>query len=166
MAADLERGVVLDADALNALAQLPDGAARLPGRSVLTPHPGELARLLGSSVAAIQAERLAAAREAAGRFGAVVVLKGAHTLVAAPGGAVALSPFANPLLATAGSGDVLAGMIGAYLGQGLEPFVAAALGVYVHGASGEALRSDFGDAGLLAGEIAGRVPSVARDLKA
>ena len=107
---------------------------------------------------------MGAAREAAGRYGCAVVLKGAHTVVADVEGRARISPFANPLLATAGSGDVLAGMIGAYLGQGLSPFDAASLGVYLHAAVGEALRSEYGDGGLLAGEIAARLPSVVREL--
>ena len=163
---DLRRGVVIDADALNAIAAMPDGAERVPANAVLTPHPGEMARLLGTTVADVQSRRLQATQEAASRFGCCVVLKGAHSVIAAPGGRTGLSPFANPLLATAGSGDVLAGMIGAYLGQGLEPFAAACLGVYLHGAAGEALREEYGDSGLLAGELATRLPRVVRDIAA
>ena len=164
--ADLAGGAVIDADALNALATMPDGARRLPPRAVLTPHPGEMARLLGIPVADVQSRRLPVAREAADRFGCVVVLKGAHSVVAAPGGRTALSPFANPLLATAGSGDVLAGMIAGYLAQGLDPFEAAALGVYLHAATGEALRGEYGVSGLLAGEIAAKLPSVVKEISA
>ncbi len=157
-------GVVIDADGLNALAALDDGAERTPARAVLTPHPGEMARLLGSSVAAVQANRAGAAREAAARYGCTVVLKGAHTVVAEAAGRVRISPFANPLLATAGSGDALAGMIAAYLGQGLAPFDGASLGAYLHAATGEALRAEYGAGGLLAGEIAERLPGVVREL--
>ncbi len=160
----LARGVVIDADALNALASMGDAPERVPSNAVLTPHPGELARLLETTVADVQSRRLSAAQEAAARFGCTVVLKGAHTVVAQPGGETRLSPFANPLLATAGSGDVLAGMIGAYLAQGLEPFAAASLGVYMHGAVGEALRTEMGDSGLLAGDIAANLPRVVRDI--
>ena len=161
---DLGGRVVIDADALNALAALEDGAERTPAGAVLTPHPGEMARLLGSSVAAVQENRVGAAREAAGRYGCTVVLKGAHTVVADAEGRARISPFANPLLATAGSGDVLAGMIAAYLGQGLGAFEGASLGVYLHAAVGEALRTEYGDGGLLAGEIASRLPKVVREL--
>ncbi len=160
----LRRGFVLDADGLNALAALPDGPERLPKNGVLTPHPGEMARLLGREVREVQADRIASAREAARRFGCVVVLKGAHTVVADPGGRVRLSPYANPLLASAGTGDVLAGLIGGYLAQGKEPFEAASLGVYVHAAAGESLREQLGDAGLLARDLADRVPRVVREL--
>lgn len=166
MAEDLARGAVIDADALNALAVMPGAAERIPANVVLTPHPGEMARLMGTTVAEIQARRLDAARDGAARFGCTVVLKGAHTVVAAPDGRAALSPFANPLLATAGCGDVLAGMIGAYLAQGLEPYDAARLGVYLHAAAGESLREEYGEAGLLAGEVATRLPRVVREMGA
>lgn len=163
---ELAGGVVIDADALNALATMPDAAGRVPNRAVLTPHPGEMARLVGTSVADVQARRMSVAREAAARFGCVVVLKGAHSVVAAPDGKTALSPFANPLLATAGSGDVLSGMIAAYLAQGLAPFEAAALGTYLHAAAGEAMREEYGNSGLLAGEIAAKLPSVVKEISA
>lgn len=164
--AELPRGAVIDADALNALAAMPDAVDRIPANAILTPHPGEMARLMQVTVAEVQARRLEVAREAAARFGCTMVLKGAHTVVAAADGRAALSPFANPLLATAGSGDVLAGMIGAYLGQGLGTFAAACLGVYLHAACGEALREEMGSSGLLAGEIAGRLPRVAKEIGA
>ncbi|MDQ7030774.1 MAG: NAD(P)H-hydrate dehydratase [Ardenticatenia bacterium] len=119
---------VLDADALNALAAF-DGAweEQLPaGRFVLTPHPGEMARLMGVNVSDVQARRLALARQQAKAWRQVVVLKGAFTVVAAPDGRVSVSPFAHPILATAGTGDVLAGLIGGLLAQGIPPFDAAA----------------------------------------
>ncbi|MGE5595703.1 MAG: NAD(P)H-hydrate dehydratase, partial [Hyphomicrobiales bacterium] len=163
--ATLRAGAVVDADALNALAAMPDGPGRVPANAVLTPHPGELARLLGTTVADIQSRRLQAAREAAERFGCTVVLKGAHTVVCAADGRTRLSPYANPLLATAGSGDILAGMIGAYLAQGLEPFDAACLGVYLHAATGEAIREEYGHGGLLASEIAERLPRVVKEVR-
>ncbi|MGH2632274.1 MAG: ADP-dependent NAD(P)H-hydrate dehydratase, partial [Tepidiformaceae bacterium] len=128
--------------------------------------PGELARLMKTTVADIQSRRLEVAKQAAAAFGCVVVLKGAATVIAAADGRARMSPFSNPLLATAGSGDVLSGIIGAYLAQGLAPFEAACLGVYVHAATGEALRADFGSAGLLAGDIATRLPGVVRDIAA
>ncbi len=126
MAHDIAGGIVVDADALNALARMSDGPERVPANAVLTPHPGEMARLLGSTVEDVQAGRLQAAQQRATKFGCTVVLKGAHTVVAAADGRSALSPFANPLMATAGAGDVLAGIIAGYLAQGLEPFIAAA----------------------------------------
>lgn len=164
--AGASHGAVIDADALNAIAALDDGPERVPGSAVLTPHPGEMARLMRTTVVDVQGRRLEIAKDCAARFGCVVVLKGAHSVVAAPDGRASLSPFANPLLATAGSGDILSGMIGGYLAQGVEPFTAACLGVYLHGAVGEALRAEYGEAGLLAGEIAARLPRVARAVAA
>ncbi|MBK7127470.1 MAG: NAD(P)H-hydrate dehydratase [Dehalococcoidia bacterium] len=161
---DAANGVVIDADALNALASLPDGPGRVPPNAVLTPHPGELARLMQTTVADVQSRRLAIAGEAAAKYGCTVVLKGAHSVIATADGRTSLSPFANPLLATAGSGDVLAGVIGGYLAQGAAPFEAACLGVYLHGATGEALSEDYGAAGLLASEIAARLPKVVKDV--
>ena len=158
--------VVLDADALNAFAGRP---AKLRGPRlrplVLTPHPGEAGRLLGRPSRAIQADRLGAARALAGRTRGVAVLKGAHTLIAEPGGRVAVNPTGTPLLATAGSGDVLAGIIGAFLAGGLSPIDAAICGVWLHGAAADSLEPRLGDAGLLAHEIADALPGVRRALK-
>lgn len=164
--AQLPNGVVIDADGLNALAALDDGPERTPANAVLTPHPGEMARLMHTTVEDVQSRRLEVAKEAANRFGCTVVLKGAHTVVASADGQARLSPFANPLLATAGSGDILTGMIAGYLAQRVTPFAAASLGVYMHAAVGEALREEMGDSGLLAGEIAARLPRVTKDITA
>ncbi len=127
---------VWDADALNLLAS---GQLQLPANCVLTPHPGEAARLLGSSVAAVQADRPAAALALAQRYQAVVVLKGVGSLVAAPDGRLRLCSHGHPAMAGAGLGDVLAGLIGALIAQGLSPFSAAGLGVWLHARAGEAL---------------------------
>lgn len=129
---------VLDADALNALAAAEGEWWRdLPeGHFVLTPHPGEMSRLTGREMGDIQAHRLEVAREQAMTWRQVVVLKGAFTVIAAPDGRVSLSPFATAALATAGTGDVLAGTIAGLLAQGLEPYDAARLGVYLHGLAG------------------------------
>ncbi len=154
--------IVLDAEALRSLATTDgwwDGDRR---PAVLTPHAGEFARLRAGSgldpaddgdLVDDDAARVVAARDAAARWGQVVVLKGAATVIAAPDGSVAIAPFENPALATGGTGDVLAGAIGALLAQGLEPFAAARLGVYLHGLAGEAVRERFGDAGLLASDL-------------
>ena len=166
LASDLPNGIVFDADALNALASMPDAGERMPEKAVLTPHPGEMARLMDMTVGEVQEARLQTAKGAAAKYGCTVVLKGAHSVVAHADGRARLSPFANPLLATAGSGDVLAGIIGGYLAQGMEPFEAACLGVYAHGATGEALRLEYGEAGLLAGEIADRLPKVVKEIAA
>ncbi len=127
---------VWDADALNLLAT---GALDLPGDCLLTPHPGEAARLLGLTVAEVQADRPAAARALAARFGCAVLLKGAGTLVADRDGRLALCDLGHPAMASAGLGDVLAGVAGALLAQGLTPFDAACLAVWLHAAAGERL---------------------------
>jgi NAD(P)H-hydrate epimerase len=162
---DIAGGVVVDADALNAIARMSDGPERVPANAILTPHPGEMARLLDTTVQVVQARRLQAAQECAAKYGCTVVLKGAHSVIATVDGRSALSPFANPLMATAGAGDVLAGIIAGYLAQGAGAFEAACLGVYLHGAAGESLREEYGEAGLLAGELAARLPRVVREIQ-
>jgi len=159
------RGLVCDADALNLLAQLPDWWARLPAQTVLTPHPGEMARLARHSTSDIQGDRIGCALRCAEQWGHVVVLKGAHTVIAAPDRRAVVLPFANPALATAGSGDVLAGCVAGLMAQGLAPFDAALCGAYLHGAAGEQWRTVHGDAGLLAGELASLIPDVLHALK-
>ena len=157
--------VVLDADALNALARLPHWPDEIKGRAVLTPHPGELARLTGGSVAEVQADRLGAARRSASEWRQTVVLKGAHTVVARPDGWALLSPFATAALATAGTGDVLAGAIAGLIAQGVEPFTAAGLGVYLHGAAAASFEADYGASGLLASELGAAIAHVAARLR-
>jgi NAD(P)H-hydrate epimerase len=153
--------VVVDADAINVLAALDprQQAACLGARSVLTPHPGEMARLLGREVASIQADRLGQAREAARKWRTTVVLKGAGTVVATGEGEAWLDPGGNPALATAGSGDVLAGAIAGLLAQGLPGPQAAALGVYLHRSAGDRVRARLGDAGAIAGDLLGELPA-------
>ena len=156
---------VVDADGLNALADVPEWWKQTSGRLVLTPHPGELARLRTTDAKAIQADRLAAASEAASAWNQVVVLKGAYTVVAAPDGRATLLPFANPALASAGTGDVLAGAIAGFLAQGLAPEPAAIVGAYVHGLAGELARKAMGEAGALAGDLLPLVPVAIRQLR-
>lgn len=160
-----ELAVVLDADGLNLLGQLAGWPDRLPANAVLTPHPAEMARLLGRSTAEVQAARLVTAREAARRWRTTIVLKGACTVIAAPDGQARVSPIATPALATAGTGDVLAGVIGGLLAQGLRPFDAASLGVYLHGVAGTAVAQDVGEAGTLAGDLLLALPRVMRELR-
>lgn len=152
-----ERALLLDADALNLLAE--QRAVEAPwdhGRPVvLTPHPGEAGRLLGRDSASVQADRLGAHRALVERFGAVVVLKGAGTLVGAPGWMTHLCDRGNPGMAVAGMGDVLSGVIGALLAQGHAPFLAGAAGVLAHARAGDyAVDRVGGQRGLLAGEMA------------
>jgi hydroxyethylthiazole kinase-like uncharacterized protein yjeF len=150
--------LTIDADGLNALAKIEDWAKRLSPDSILTPHPGEMARLLGSSIKQVQADRVTIARDQAAAWGQVVVLKGAHTIVAGPDGRVAIEPFANPGLATAGTGDILAGTIVALRAQGLDAFKAAVAGAYLHGLAGELARREKGTAGMVAGDVLARLP--------
>lgn len=159
--------LVVDADGLNALARLPQWWQRLPANSVLTPHPGELARLLGVSLAALrEQDRLAVTQEAAARWQQVVVHKGAYTVVAGPDGQTMVLPFAHGALSVGGSGDVLAGIIVSLLAQNLPPFAAACLGGYLHGAAGLLAAQAQGPAGLLAREIAHHLPRALAGLTA
>jgi hydroxyethylthiazole kinase-like uncharacterized protein yjeF len=157
--------LIVDADGLNLLAQMPNWPTRLPPNTILTPHPGEMARLVGRPLSAVRdEERVALARESAAAWGHVVLLKGAYTVIAAPGGQATLLPFANPLLAVAGSGDVLGGIIVSLLAQGVKPYEAAVLGGYLHGAAGQLAADYWGNAGLLASELADWVSHVRRGL--
>lgn len=157
--------VTLDADALNALAELDGWADRASGPWVMTPHPGEMARLCRLAVAEVQADRVGIARARAADWRQVVILKGAPTVVASPSGDVRLNPHVNPALASAGTGDVLAGTVAGLLAQGVEPFAAATLGVYLHGAAGELVRAATGDSGLLAGDLLPWLPQVQKELR-
>jgi hydroxyethylthiazole kinase-like uncharacterized protein yjeF len=148
---------LFDADALTLFGGKAEAFAATETPRVLTPHAGEAARLLGTTSLAIEADRFAAARTLAARARAVVVLKGPYTLVAEPGGRVVINPGANPVLATAGSGDTLAGILGAML-CGLSPFDAACAAVFIHAAAAEPWSEVHGDRGLLASEIADGVP--------
>lgn len=145
--------MVVDGGGLNLLSRSGEWWRGVRRELVLTPHPGEFQRLMVRPAGESDAERIDSAREAAGRFGQVVVLKGAGTVIASPHGQVAVSPFAVAALATAGSGDVLGGLIGAFLAQGVGPFEAACLGVYLHGRAGERLSWRFGDAGIAASDL-------------
>lgn len=153
--------LVIDADALNILAGLPDWWMSLIGDpaspSIVTPHPGEMARLMHRTVEGIQNDRIGSAKSAAEQWGVIVVLKGSHTVVASPDGNVWVSPWALPGLGTAGTGDVLAGAIAGFLSQGLSPLDASACGVYVHGLAGH-INSTQGNAGLLASDVANALP--------
>lgn len=132
---------------------------KLKGEVVLTPHPGEMSRLTGLSIDEIQKDRINIAQKFAKKWGKVVVLKGANTVIVSPT-QTAISPFANPVLATAGTGDILAGCIAGLLAQGLMPFDAAYAGVYIHGMAGEELRKKTGEAGALASDLLPFLPKV------
>ena len=186
---------VIDADGLNNLSRLPNWWQRRSGALTLTPHPGEMATLTGQTTAAVQQNRVAAARRWAAFWQAVVVLKGACTAVANPGraapggfesdrsgpgrgesnrgepdlaaleGLVRLSPFANPGLASGGTGDVLTGIIGGLLAQGLSPFDAASCGVYLHGRAAETLTARRGNAGILASDLIDCLPQTIMQIR-
>jgi len=156
------RPVVLDADGLNVLAGHPEVLREARSPVVITPHPGELARLLGVSSAEIQRGRIHAAQSASRITGAVTVLKGARTVVTDPNGRLAVIPTGNPGMATGGMGDVLTGAIAALIGQGLGPFDAAWVGAFLHGAAGDLVAASLGDRGLLAREVADAIPVVIR----
>lgn len=161
--AELRRPAVIDADGLNALAGGDRWWRDVSAPLVLTPHPIEFGRLTHADPPVDNDDaRATAAAAAAGEWGRVVVLKGANTIVAAPDGAVMRSEVATPALATAGSGDVLAGVIGALLAGGLEPFDAAACGVALHAAAGLLAEQRIGPAGTMAHDIAHLLPAAAR----
>ena len=153
--------VVIDADGLNVLAGRTDVLRDRPGSAVLTPHPAELGRLLQQSVGEIQSDRLGAARRAARELGCVVLLKGFRTIVAAPGGEAVVNPSGGPELATAGTGDVLSGVLAALLAAGLPPFHAAWCGAYLHGVAGS-LAATATESGALAWDVAEALPEAVR----
>ncbi|HYM70102.1 MAG TPA: NAD(P)H-hydrate dehydratase, partial [bacterium] len=152
----LGRPAVLDADALNALAGEPQRLREAAAPLVITPHPGEMARLLGCAIPDVQRDRVETARSAARSLGVTVVLKGARTVVAAPGGAARIIPTGNAAMATGGMGDVLTGATAALLAAGLPAFEAAACAAYLHGLAGDLAAS--GELGLLAHEVADAIP--------
>lgn len=157
--------VVLDADALFAFGEDPD---RLRGREdvpvVITPHPGEMARLLGTSVDDVQSRRLEVARDFAAARHLHVVLKGHRTLVASPDGSVGINMTGNPGMATGGTGDVLAGMVGAWCAQLLDPTAACQLAVYLHGLAGDLAAADEGEVALIAGDLITRLGAAVKEL--
>lgn len=154
-------GMLIDADGLRLLAQIEGWPDLLPKPVVLTPHPGEMATLTGLDKDEIQKDRVGIARKFAARWGHVVLLKGAFTVVAAPDGRTVIEPFATPALAKAGSGDVLSGIIGGLLAQGLAPFEAAVAGAFMHGKAAEAATGLHGNtASIVAGDLIAALPKV------
>jgi NAD(P)H-hydrate epimerase len=158
LAAAVAIPLLLDADALNAHEGRLEALAERSAATVLTPHAGELARLLESDSAQIAAHRLRCVRDASSRADAVVLLKGDDTIVAAPDGRVGVSRGATPVLATAGTGDVLSGVIGAYLSKGMDPFHAACAGVFVHARAGRLAARTIGTEGVIASDVIALLP--------
>jgi hydroxyethylthiazole kinase-like uncharacterized protein yjeF len=157
--------LVLDADALNILATISNWWTRLTNDAILTPHPGEMARLAGMTIEEVQTDRERVVKDLAVKWNKTIVLKGAYTVIASPQGKVMLSLFANPGLASAGTGDVLSGAIAGMLAQGLPLFDAAACGVYLHGEAGEITRARLGDAGMLASDLLPELPQAIKRVK-
>ena len=157
--------MVLDADALTAVAKDPSVLARSSQAMILTPHPGEMARLIRGSTRDVQENRLETASAFSRQHGVVLVLKGQGTVVASPDGAVAVNASGIPAMASGGMGDALTGMIAGFLGQGFDAFQAACLGVFVHGAAADRCFGHIASRGLLASDLLGEVPAVIGDLE-
>ncbi|HEV2105654.1 MAG TPA: NAD(P)H-hydrate dehydratase, partial [Candidatus Eisenbacteria bacterium] len=156
--------LVLDADGLAAFAPAPALPAA-PGPRVLTPHVGEMARLTGLAPDALEARRIDAAREWARRWGCVLVLKGAPTVVADATGRACVNPTGNPGMATAGMGDVLGGAVAALLAAGLDAYDAARVAAYAHGLAGDAAARARGATGLIAGAVIEELPRALQSLR-
>ena len=171
----IEKPMVIDADGLNAVAEDVSVLGKLKVPAVLTPHPGEMARLMsgerdarveaGTSISAIQSNRLRVAQDAAERFGAVVVLKGAATVIASPDGEAWINPSGSVAMASGGTGDVLTGALVGFLAQGLSPLDAAICAAYIHGRAGELAAREIGEAGAAAPDLLPRLPRAIRELR-
>jgi ADP-dependent NAD(P)H-hydrate dehydratase / NAD(P)H-hydrate epimerase len=158
VAREVEVPLLIDADGLNAHAEQLELIAQRNAPTVLTPHEGELGRLLGIESSEVSSQRVAHSREVAKRSGAIVVLKGDDTLVVPPEGPFAVSPGATPALGTAGTGDVLSGLIGALLSKEMDPFEAACAGVLAHARAGQAAAERFGTDHVVAGDVIDALP--------
>lgn len=156
--AEIRRPLVVDADGLTALAGHLDLLKRVPAPRCLTPHPGEMARMLGMTVAEVQSNRIETVRAFCQRYGVFVALKGARTVLGEPSGKIVLNPTGNPGMATGGAGDVLAGMVGAFLSRGMDPRPALQAAVYLHGLAGGLARDARGEEGMIAGDILEMIP--------
>ncbi|MEA3355964.1 MAG: NAD(P)H-hydrate dehydratase, partial [Candidatus Bipolaricaulota bacterium] len=157
--------VVIDADALFHLAGNLGLLAPLAGRAVLTPHPGELARLIERPIEKINSARIDVARELAEKWGVVLLLKGRPTVIGTPQGEVWINPTGNSGLATGGSGDVLTGMIAGLMGQGLSPVVAAAIGAYLHGLTADILARGMPECSIIPTDLPGAIPTAIAQVK-
>lgn len=156
---------VIDGDGLNILSKIDNWWNKLSGEIILTPHPGEISRLIGLTIEEIQSDREGITKEYARGWGQTVVLKGANTVIASSDGEVRISSFANSALATAGTGDVLVGIIAGMLAQGLNFFDAACVGVYIHGMTGEVLKEKFGPSGAVASDLLPLLPGVIQHIR-
>ncbi|MBN2343374.1 MAG: NAD(P)H-hydrate dehydratase [Deltaproteobacteria bacterium] len=159
----LEIPAVIDADGINILAKDPSGAGRIMAPMVFTPHPGEMARLTGKSTAQVQNDRIEIARQTAMWHKVTIVLKGAHTVIASPEGNILINPTGNEGMASGGMGDVLTGIIGSYLAQGMKPFDAAVAGTYIHGLLADRCVEKIGKSGLVATDLVAELPFLQKE---
>lgn len=159
----LEIPAVIDADGINMLANDPSAAGRIIAPMVFTPHPGEMARLTGKTTAQIQNDRIEVARQAAMWHKVTIVLKGAHTVIASPEGKIFINPTGNEGMASGGMGDVLTGIIGSYLAQGMKPFEAAIAGTYIHGLLADRCIEKIGKSGLIASDLIAEFPYLQKE---
>ncbi len=150
--------IVIDADAINCLSKEPDVLSNMDKTIIITPHPGELAKLLGKSIKEIQEDRIYYSKYASEKYNIIVVLKGFNTIVSSPKGDIYVNTTGNPGMATAGSGDLLTGIIASFIGQGLKPIDGAQLGVFCHGLAGDLASFDKGEYGLVATDILENIP--------
>jgi NAD(P)H-hydrate epimerase len=160
----IDKPMVVDADGLYAIAQDTSIFKKIKAPIIITPHPGEMARLSGTGARDIQSNRLKNALKAAEQFGAIVVLKGARTLICSPDGRTFVNPTGTVAMASGGTGDVLTGVIGALLAAGLEPMDAAVCGVYMHGYAGELAAGLTGKAGTVASDVVNSLPEAIMQL--
>jgi NAD(P)H-hydrate epimerase len=158
--------VVIDADGLNALVGFSDILKRAHASIILTPHPGEMGRLLGISSSEVQRDRIEIAAAFARKHRVTVVLKGAATVVATPQGWAFVNSTGNPGMASGGTGDVLTGMIGSFLAQGYSASQAACLGVYLHGRAGDLAAEEKGEASMIAGDLIEKLPQAIKEMTA
>jgi len=157
--------MVIDADGLNALADEPGILEKLDNKKILTPHPGEMARLTGMKSGDVQSDRIEAVRRFTERYNCCLVLKGARTIITDSPERIYINPTGNPALSSGGSGDVLTGIISGLLTRGMPVIEAASAGVYLHGLAGDLLAEDMGEAGVIAGDILDVLPGLMKDLK-
>lgn len=160
----IEKPVVLDADGINAMVGHTDILKSRNRQTILTPHPGEMARLIGEGTEYIQKNREKVAGSVSKDFNCITVLKGYRTVVSNPQGEVYVNETGNSGMATAGVGDVLTGMIASFTGQGIDPYSAAILGVYLHGRAGDLAAKDVGQFSLIASDLLARLPQVLKEV--
>jgi NAD(P)H-hydrate epimerase len=157
--------IVLDADGVNALTGHTDLLTQVKTKLVLTPHPGEMARLLGMTSQKVQSDRLGTTQSFSQRYNVCLVLKGAHTVLANPQGSLFINPTGNQGMASGGTGDVLAGMLGGLISQGLDPLQASKIGVYLHGLAGDLVAAQKGTMGMIAGDLIECIPLAIRKIR-